>query len=130
MINILKTKYESVFYHVSIMVSRPMIYKILHRSRKNNYSIHQSTNARFHCLKYGIRRLAKTEKEIEERLNRKAKRYNKDYPGQMIHGDTKRFSLLKDKKATETREYLFVAIDYFSQELFAAILPNKTQYSA
>jgi hypothetical protein len=113
-------------YHVS----RPTIYKIVHRGRKNDYSIHQSTNARFRCLKYGIRRLAKIEKEIEERLKRKAKRYNKDYPGQMIHGDTKRLPLLKDQKATETREYLFVAIDDFSRELFAAILPDKTQYSA
>jgi len=113
-------------YHVS----RPTIYKILHRGRKNDYSIHKSTNARFRCLKYGIRRLARIEKEIEERLKRKAKRYNKDYPGQMIHGDTKRLPLLKDQKAAETREYLFVAIDDFSRELCAAILPDKTQYSA
>ena len=49
-------------YHVS----RPTIYKILHRGRKNDYSIHKSTNTRFLCLKYGIKRLAKIEKEIEE----------------------------------------------------------------
>lgn len=50
-------------------VSRPTIYKILNRGRKNDFSIHKSTNARFRCIKYGIRRLAKIEKEIEERLN-------------------------------------------------------------
>ncbi len=113
-------------YHVS----RPTIYKILERGRQNDFSIHKSTNARFRCLKYGIRRLAKIEKEVEERLKRQAKRYNKDYPGQMIHGDTKRLPLIEGQKAKEKREYLFVAIDDFSRELFAAILPDKTQHSA
>ena len=82
-------------------VSRPTIYKILHHGRKNDYSIHKSTNTRFRCIKYGIRRLAKIEKALEERLIRKASRYNKDYPGQMVHGDTKRLPLLKNQKVTE-----------------------------
>jgi transposase InsO family protein len=72
----------------------------------------------------------KIEKAIEETTKRQAKRYNKDYPGQMIHGDTKRLPLLEHQKSTEKREYLFVAIDDFSRELFAAILPDKTQHSA
>ena len=113
-------------YHVS----RPTIYKILHRGRMRDFSIHRSTNARFRCLKYGLRRLAKIEKTIEERLKRQAKRYNKFYPGQMIHGDTKRLPLLTNQKTTDTREYLFVAIDDYSRELFGAILPDKTQHSA
>ncbi len=113
-------------YHVS----RPTIYKILERGRQNDFSIHKSTNARFRCLQYGVKRLEKIEKSIEERLKRRAKRYNKDYPGQMIHGDTKRLPLLDGQKSTEKREYLFVAIDDFSRELFAAILPDKTQHSA
>jgi len=50
--------------------------------------IHKSTYARFRCLKYGIKRLDRIEKEMEERRKRKAKRYNKDYPGQIIHGAT------------------------------------------
>jgi transposase InsO family protein len=113
-------------YHVS----RPTIYKILKRGRARDFSIHRSTNARFRCLKYGLRRLAKIEKTIEERLKRQAKRYNKDYPGEMIHGDTKRLPLLEHHKTIERREYLFVAIDDYSRELFAAILPDKTQNSA
>lgn len=113
-------------YHVS----RPTIYKILHRGRHRDYYPHKSTNARFRCVKYGMRRLAKIEKEIEERLKRQARRYNKDYPGQMLHGDTRRLPLLEDEKATEKREYLFVAVDDFSRELFAAIMPDKTQHSA
>jgi len=48
----------------------------------------------------------------------------------MLHGDTKRLPLLEGQKATERREYLFVAIDDFSREHYAAILPDKTQFSA
>jgi len=113
-------------YHVS----RPTIYKILERGRKQDFSIHRSTNHRFRCLKYGIKRLSKIEKKIEERLKKQAKRYNKRYPGEMIHFDTKRLALLEGETRQSQREYLFVAIDDFSRELFTAILPDKTQYSA
>lgn len=113
-------------YHVT----PPTIYKIIHRGRMKDFTIHRSINKRFRCLKYGMKRLARIERTIEERLKREAKRYNKDYPGQMLHGDTKRLPLLQSDKATENREYLFVAIDDFSRELFAAILPDKTQHSA
>lgn len=113
-------------YHVS----RPTTYKILQRGRQQDFSIHKSTNKRFCCLKYGIKRLSKIEREIQERLKRQAKRYNKDYPGQMLHGDTKRLPLLEGQRVQSQREYLFIAIDDFSRELYAAILPDKTQYSA
>lgn len=98
----------------SYHVSRPTIYKILHRGRKQDFTIHSSRNKRFACLRYGIKRLSKIEKQIEERLKKQAKRYNKDYPGQMLHGDTKRLPLLEGQKSLERREYLFVAIDDFS----------------
>jgi len=113
-------------YHVS----RPTIYKIIKRGRIADFAIHRSTNARFRTLKYGLRRLAKIEKSIEDRLRKQAKRYNKDYPGQMLHGDTKRLPLLEGQRTTDRREYLFVAIDDYSRELFAAILPDKTQTSS
>lgn len=113
-------------YHVS----RPTIYKIIQRGRQRDFSIHRSTNKRFCCLKYGIKRLSKIEKEIESRLKTQAKRYNKDYPGQMLHVDTKRLPLLKGESTFGRREYLFVGIDDFSRELYAAILPDKTQDSA
>lgn len=72
-------------YHVSC----PTIYKIIRRSRQLDFSIHRSTNKRFCCLEYGIKRLSKIEKETEARLKAQAKRYKKDYPGQMLHVDTK-----------------------------------------
>lgn len=48
----------------------------------------------------------------------------------MLHGDTKRLPLLEGETAFGRREYLFVAIDDFSRELYAAILPDKTQNSS
>lgn len=113
-------------YHVS----RPTIYKIISRGRDKDFTIHRSENHRFRCLKYGMKRLAKVERAIELRLKKEARRYNKSYPGEMVHGDTKRLPLLKGQSSFEKREYLFVAIDDYSRELFAAILPDKTQHSA
>ena len=113
-------------YHVS----RPTIYKIIQRGRDRDFSIHKSTNKRYRCVKYGLRRLAKIERVLEERRKRQAKRYNKDYPGEMLHGDTKRLPVLKGQSSLDRHEYLFVAIDDFSRELYAAILTNKTQYAA
>lgn len=60
-------------------------------------------------------------------LKKQAKRYNKSYPGEPVHLDTKRLPLLKGQKAADKRDYLFVAIDDFSRELYAAILPDKPQ---
>lgn len=113
-------------YHVS----RPTIYKILQRGRQRDFSVHDSTNQRFRCLKYGIKRLAKIEREIEDKLKRQAKRYNKDYPGQMVHADTRQLPVLEGESSQQRNEYLYVAIDDFSRELFTAILPDKTQLSA
>ncbi|WP_350150107.1 integrase core domain-containing protein [Nitrosomonas sp.] len=38
--------------------------------------------------------------------------------------------MLKGQSANEPREYLFVAINDFSRELYADIFPDKTQHSA
>jgi len=102
----------------------------LHRGRKNDFTIHSSANKRFRCLKYGIKRLSKIEKKTEERLKKQARRYNKKYPGEMIHFDTKRLPVIKGESPGNNREYLFVAIDDFSKKPFCAILPDKTQYNA
>ena len=113
-------------YHVTL----PTIYKIIKRGREKDFSLHKSANARYRCLEWGIRRLAKVEKELEEKLKKEARRYNKNYLGQMIHMDTKRLPLLEGETPTKAREYLFVAIDDFSKELFTAIMPDKTSVSA
>lgn len=113
-------------YHVSA----PTVNKIIAHADNNDYSIHRSTNKRFRCLQYGLKRLSKIEKQIEEKLKKQAKRYNKKYPGEMVHFDTKRLPLLKGESPKQTHEYLFIGIDDFSRELFAGILPDKTQYSS
>lgn len=81
-------------------------------------------------IKYGLKRIAKVEAKIERKLKANAKRYNKSYPGELVHFDTKRLPLLKGEHNTKPREYLFIAIDDFSRELYAGILPDKTANSA
>jgi len=51
-------------------VSAPTVYKIINRGKQNDFTVHKSTNHRFRCLKYGIKRLAKIEHDIEERLKK------------------------------------------------------------
>ena len=111
-------------------VSRPTIDRILHRGGNNDFSVHNSTNKRFRCVEYGFKRLAKIETRIQEKLKKQARRYNKKYPGEMMRLDTKRLPLLKGESPNNRYEYLFVGIDDFSRELYAAIMPDKTQYSA
>lgn len=111
-------------------VSRPTIYEVLKRARLQEFIPRNSTNHRFKTIQYGLKRLAKIEQSIQDRLKREAKLYNKSYPGELVHFDTKRLPLLKGQSPIQPREYLFVAIDDFSRELYADILPDKTQDSA
>lgn len=111
-------------------VSRPTIYKVIHRARKQEFAPRKSTNKRFLQASYGMRRLAKVEICLERKKKREARRYNKNYPGEMIHFDTKRLPLLKGETKSKPRDYLFVGIDDFSRELYAGIFPDKTQDSA
>lgn len=111
-------------------VTSPTIYKILHRARDKDYTVHKSINKRYRCLEYGLKRLSKIERELEEKLKTKALRYNKKYPGEMVHFDTKRLPVLEGESPRSTHEYLFLAIDDFSRELYASIQPDKTQFSS
>ncbi len=111
-------------------VSRPTIYRVLKRGRDKDFSVHKSINKRFRCLEYGLKRLSKIEAELEKKLKNQAKRYNKEYPGEMFHSDNTRLPILKGESAFTKPEHLFVGIDDFSRELYAAVMPDKTQYSA
>jgi hypothetical protein len=70
------------------------------------------------------------ERSLELKKKAEARRYNKSYPGELVHFDCKRLKLLKGEDRSFAREYLFVGIDDFSRERYAAILPDKTQGSA
>lgn len=72
---------------------------------------------------YGIELLAKIEASLEPKKKLQARCDNESYPGAMRCFDTKRLPLLKGESQTVPRD---VAIDDFSKELFAAILPDKT----
>jgi len=111
-------------------VSRTTIYKVLARARKQEFKPRNSANERYRALKYGLKRLAKIEAKLQAKLKAQARRYNKSYPGELMHFDTKRLPVLDGESATERREHLFVAIDDFSRELYAAILPDRTQHSS
>lgn len=54
------------------MVSRPTIYVVLRRARLQLFVPMASTNERYKTIKYGIKRLAKIEKTLEDKLRRQA----------------------------------------------------------
>ena len=89
-------------------VSRPTIYKVIDRARKQEFEPRKSTNKRFLAAKFGMKRLAKVEAKLEAKKKAQAKRYNKNYPGELMHYDTKRLPLLKGEKKDKPREYLFI----------------------
>ena len=66
-------------------VSRVTIYRALKAARAKLLKPQTSTNNRFKQAKYGMKRLAKIERSIQEKLKKQAKRYNKSYPGEMVH---------------------------------------------
>lgn len=111
-------------------VSRHTVYNILNRARMKDFTVHRSINRRYRCLEYGLKRLAKVEVALEKKLRNQALRYNKSYPGEMMHSDNTPLPMLEGEKRTDKPETLYVAIDDFSRELYAAILPDRTQYSS
>jgi len=115
---------------VMFRVSRQTIFKTLKRCRKQEFIPRKSANDRYRSLQYGLKRIAKVADEIEIRKKSEAKRYNKSYPGELVHFDTKRLPLIKGEDKMVSREYLFVGIDDFSRELYAGIFPDKTQLSS
>lgn len=111
-------------------VSYPTINKILARARQQDYSLHSSTNKRYQCLEYGLKRLGKIEQSLQDKLARQARRYEKDYPGELLHMDTKRLPLLTGETKRDRHEYLFVGIDDYSRDLYVGIYPDKSMASS
>jgi len=111
-------------------VSFPTVQKILARARHGDFSIHSSANHRYRTIEYGLRRLSRVSKRIEDRLRKQALRYEKSYPGELLHMDTKRLPLLKGQTRRDDYQYLFVAIDDYSRELYAGIYSDKSNWSS
>jgi len=110
-------------------VSRETIYKWIRRARLNEFSNRLSVNHRYRSIEYGLKKLAKTEKMVARRLARLSERYEKDYPGEMVHFDNAKLPAIEGDP-NKKREHLHVAVDDFSRYLVADILPDKTRWSA
>jgi transposase InsO family protein len=111
-------------------VSYPTINKILSRARHGDYTLHTSTNKRYQTIEYGLKRLSKIEQKLEAKRKACARRYEKTYPGELLHLDTKRLPLLDGETRADGYEYLFVAVDDYARELYVGIYPDKSQHSA
>lgn len=111
-------------------VTRVIIYRILTRARIKDFSVHKSANHRFRKFFYGIKHINNAEKKALKELSRKIYRYEKDYPGQLIHFDTKSLRRVRHESSKAKSECLFIAIDDYSRYLFADILPRKNMESA
>lgn len=114
-------------------VTRQTIYDTLKDGRLGIFINRSSMNHRYQTVYWGLKRLSKTEERLKiniQKREHRSRRYEKTVPGEMIHLDTKRLPLLIGEAVVQPREYLFVAIDDYSRQLFADIFPDKTSYSA
>lgn len=114
-------------------VSRKTLYEVFKKARLGVFENYSSKNLRYRTLEYGLKRLVKIEKAVEKRLRkreRRLNRYQKEYPGEMVHTDSSMLPLLRGEAITTPREYLYVFVDDFGRWLFADILPDQTSWSA
>lgn len=114
-------------------VSRKTLYEVFKKARLGVFSNYSSKNLRYRTLEYGLKRLAIVEKKLEKKLKkreRRLNRYQKEYPGEMVHTDSSVLPLLPGEAIITPREYLYVFVDDFSRTLFADILPDQTSWSA
>lgn len=112
-------------------VSRMTIYKILKRGKMKDFSIHKSGNMRYRRALFGLKKLSVAQKTICGKLAKKAFLYEKNYPGEMVHIDSKTVAVRTKTQAELSRkECLFVLIDDYSRYLFADIVPRKNMDNA
>lgn len=114
-------------------VSRKTLYAVFKKAKLGIFSNYTSKNLRYRTLEYGLKRLAKAEAKVGEKLKKRERRLNrycKEHPGEMAHTDSSLLPLLRGEAAITPREYLYVFIDDYSRWLFADILPDQTSWSA
>ncbi len=112
-------------------VTRKTVYKILKRGRMKDFSIHKSGNMRYRKVFYGLKKLSLVQKIARGKLAKRALLYEKNYPGEMVHVDSKTVAVrTKHQTTLSRRECLFVLIDDYSRYLFADIVPRKNMENA
>lgn len=121
------TKYKTVLAK-KYRVSRPTVDKILKMMRIKEIYPRISTNHRYKSIEYGLKRLWKIEEKILKKKNAEARRYNKNYPWELFHMDTKKLPAIQGD-TDKSKEYIVVGIDHYSCEWYVSIVSNKTQES-
>jgi len=114
-------------------VSRKTLYEVFKKAKLGIFTNYSSKNLRYRTLEYGLKRLAKVEQKLSKKLakrQRRLNRYQKTYPGEMVHTDSSVLPLIRGEAMNTPREYLYVFIDDYSRFLFADILPDQTSWSA
>lgn len=114
-------------------VSRKTLYEVFKKAKLGIFGNYSSKNMRYRTLEYGLKKLARIEKKYNKKLKKKERRlnrYQKEYPGQMVHTDSSVLPLLRGEAIVTPREYLYVFIDDYSRFLFADILPDQTSWSS
>lgn len=114
-------------------IATTTVYRTIEKAKLGIFVNLPSMNHRYRSLKYGLKKLSKTEKVLAKKLAKREhrlKRYEKSAPGEMVHFDTKKLPVMYGEAVTHPREWLHVAIDDFSRFLVADILPDKTSYSS
>lgn len=114
-------------------VSRKTLYEVFTKAKQGVFENLSSKNLRYRTLEYGFKTLARAEKKVAKKLakrERRLNRYQKEYPGEMVHTDSSLLPLLRGEAMTTPREYLYVFVDDHCRWLFADILPDQTSWSA
>jgi transposase InsO family protein len=114
-------------------VSRTTLYEVFKKAKLDVFENYSSKNLRYRTIEYGLKRLSKVEAKLNKKLKKKERRlnrYQKEYPGEMVHTDSSMLPLLRGEAGNTAREYLYIFIDDYSRFLFADILPDQTSWSA
>ena len=114
-------------------VSRKTLYEVFKKAKLGIFTNYSSKNMRYRTIEYGLKKLKRTEKKLTKKLGKRARRlnrYQKEYPGEMVHTDSSLLPRLRGEAMVTPREYLYVFIDDYSRWLFADILPDQTSWSA
>lgn len=73
-------------YHVDKKITG----RIIVPGIQSDFSLYDSINERYRTIDCGLKRLMKTEEKLQKHADRLAiKRYERPYPGEMVHADTK-----------------------------------------
>ncbi len=114
-------------------VTRKTLYEVFKKAKLGVFENYSSKNLRYRTIEYGLRHLAKIERAVAKKLGkreRRLNRYQKEYPGEMVHTDSSLLPLLRGEAMTTPKEYLYVFVDDHCRWLFADILPDQTSWSA